>query len=313
MNDRISKRGRCGLFVLRGAVTCLCFIQNLRLLHKHRLCFLSPFFLDSDRLRLRSCSRLPRPAENISSVVWSAWRNQLLFCDGPNTCREVGNKLHHHRLAVAHKAEKRKFQVGAEFIRWFLVLMWVRRGPAGRELPQTNWGSQVWLRPQPASLLLRLLLLSPGREQGESSVWALFWTDERRGFSPSTRLFFSLFFASSGSKSREIRYHLPSPCPFQFPSSSCFLKASPLSAPGAVYLRGEMRRRRTGRVCFVLAVNNGPQSVLMDYSNIWYPPVSLSPFTPTAPSSIFLMCLCLYSFAYSCVPSPCLTQTCWED
>lgn len=165
------------------------------------------------------------------------------------------------------------------------------------------------------SLLLLLLLFFPGGEQGEASLPELCSGQMKEGAShPPPDCFFPFFFASSGSKSREIRYHLPSPCPFQFPSSSSsFLKASPLSAPGAVYLRGEMRRRRMGPVCFVLAVNNGPQSVLMDYSNIWYPPVSLSPFTPATPPSIFLMCLCLYSFAYSCVPSPCLTQTCWED
>lgn len=62
-------------------------------------------------------------------------------------------------------------------------------------------------------------------------------------------------------------------------------------------------RRRT--VCFVLAVNNGPQSALMDYSNIWYPPVSLPhPLTPSPPLSLyvsvffflFLTSLCLDFF-----------------
>lgn len=91
---------------------------------------------------------------------------------------------------------------------------------------------------------------------------------------------------------------LPLALPNSIPSSSSSsspLKDSPLSAPGAVYLRGGGMRRRAGPVCFVLAVNNGPQSVLMDYSNIWYPPVSLS------------LSLLLSLFLSSLLPvSPCL-------
>lgn len=91
---------------------------------------------------------------------------------------------------------------------------------------------------------------------------------------------------------------LPNPFPFPSISSSSFsLKDSPLSAPRAVYLRGETRRGAEP-VCFVLAVNNGPQSVLMDYSNIWYPPVSLSPSLRLArhPPLLFFPDVSLFRF-----------------
>lgn len=136
----------------------------------------------------------------------------------------------------------------------------------------------------------------------------MYWTDETVSFSTSLVLlsfFYSLLLGLRAKKSDTtcLPLALPNSIPSSSSSSSSPLKDSPLSAPRAVYLRGEMRRR-AGPVCFVLAVNNGPQSVLMDYSNIWYPPVSLSlslllslfhslspPFSlsrPASPSSFFL-------------------------
>ncbi|TKS71459.1 hypothetical protein D9C73_005089 [Collichthys lucidus] len=41
--------------------------------------------------------------------------------------------------------------------------------------------------------------------------------------------------------------------------------------PRRLFIYGGEMRRRGGPVCFVLAVNNGPQSVLTDYSNICPP------------------------------------------
>ena len=139
-------------------------------------------------------------------------------------------------------------------------------------------------------------------------------------FAPSlARLtFFFFFFLARFFLVLEQRNLIPPAPPLALPNSlasspspSFSLKDSPLSALWAVYLRGEMRRRG-GPVCFVLAVNNGPQSVLMDYSNIWYPPVSLSlslslslsfspslrlplpPFPPSLRLSLFRFFFCLF-------------------
>lgn len=141
---------------------------------------------------------------------------------------------------------------------------------------------------------------------------ALSWTVETMSSSPSLPLFsLSLFFFFFWVSEQRNLIPPAFPLPFLIPLL-LLPQGQPTVCPrGCLSMGGDEEESRTGlfrfgRQQWTSVCADG----LLQHMVPTCLPVSLY---PCPPPPIFLMCLCLYFFAYSCVPSPCLTQTCWED